>query len=517
MIARTLCFALSGTEGEPVQVEAYVTTGSTFQFAMVGLPDTAVKESRDRVTAALKNSGFTMPFGHTTINLSPADLKKEGSVFDLPIAMAIILASRQIRPQVDIEKVLLLGELALDGQLTHVNGALSMVIAARERGINQVILPVANAKEVNTVEGMQVFPARSLYEAAQHIAGKMPILPQAQRSYQECLAEQPIGADLAQVRGQASARRALEIAAAGGHNLLMVGVPGSGKTMLARCLPGILPQMVQAEAFETTRIYSVCGMLKPGEGLMTQRPFRTPHHSASVASLVGGGANARPGEVSLAHNGVLFLDEMPEYPRSVLEALRQPLEDGYATVSRVRARAQYQSSFMLVASMNPCPCGYYGSRVKPCRCGSHEIRKYLDRISGPLLDRIELQVEVDNVPIEDITSPHQAEDSLTVRARVVAARNRQLQRYQGTPFRCNAQLNTKHMDAFAKVSPQALKLLQAAMQRHAFSMRVYGRLIKVARTIADLRGDENIELEAMAEAVQFRMIDAKYWGGAYGQ
>lgn len=516
MIASTMCFALSGIHGEPVAVEAYVTGGSTYQFVMVGLPDTAVKESRDRVTAALKNSGFTMPFGHTTINLSPADLKKEGSVFDLPIAISIILASRQIKPAEDISNLLLMGELALDGRLTPVNGVLSMVIAAKERGINKVILPWQNANEVIAVEGMQVYPAKSLYEAVQHIAGKMPILPQVQKSYQECIGAQRISADLEQVRGQAFARRALEIAAAGGHNLLMVGVPGSGKTMLARCLPGILPQMTQAESFETTRIYSVSGLLKPGEVLMTERPFRTPHHSSSVAALIGGGANAMPGEVSLAHNGVLFLDEMPEYPRSLLESLRQPLEDGTVTVSRVRARSEYLSRFMLVASMNPCPCGYYGSRVKPCRCGSHEIRKYLDRISGPLLDRIDLQVEVDNVPIEDITAPAQSENSLTVRQRVSRAREKQHARFQGTSIRCNAQMDTKQIESLAQVTPEALKLLQSAMQRFGFSMRAYGRLIKVARTIADLRHEERIDAASMAEAVQFRMIDAKYWGTTHG-
>ncbi len=512
MLARTTCFTLVGIEGEPVTVEADVATSNTFQFSIVGLPDAAVKESRDRVFSALKNSGYTPPYGRTVINLSPADLRKEGTAFDLPIAVAMILAGQQVQA-FDVQKVLLLGELALDGRLAPIRGALSLVIAAREHGMLKVVLPQGNAKEVEAVEGMQVFPAHSLYEAVQHLSGHAPISAQLQRSYEECLRDQPIGADLAQVKGQAGARRALEIAAAGGHNLLMLGVPGSGKTMLARCLPGILPQMTREEAFETTRIYSVSGLLKPGDGLMTQRPFRTPHHSASMAALVGGGALAMPGEVSLAHNGVLFLDEMPEYSRSVLEALRQPLEDGVTTVSRVRARMQYLSRCMLVASMNPCPCGYYGSRIKACRCGSHEIRKYLDRISGPLLDRIDLQVEVDAVPVEEIHQAAPSESSHSVRERVVQARAVQAKRFSGTPIRSNAQMEAKQLETLALVAPEALRLLHRAMEQRGFSMRAYGRLIKVARTIADLAGEEQVQVPAMAEALQYRRIDAKYWGG----
>lgn len=453
-----------------------------------------------------------MPLGNTVVNLSPADLRKEGSAFDASIALAIILASKQLQAP-GIEDTLILGELALDGRLQPVQGVLSMVISAHEHGFQKVILPKQNAREIEVVSGMEVYPANSLIEAARHLSGQELIYAQAQKSYAACLNETTFDMDLSQVRGQQLAKRALEIAAAGGHNLLLIGVPGSGKTMLARCLPSILPEMSQEEAFETTRIHSAAGVLNPGAGLITQRPFRTPHHTASLASLIGGGMNARPGEVSLAHNGVLFLDEMPEYPRQLLEALRQPLEDGVINVSRVKAHAQYQARIMLVASMNPCPCGFFGSRTKACRCGSYEIKRYLDRISGPLLDRIDLQVEVDAVPVEDIIKDTRAQEtSDQVRSRVRAAREHQLQRYKDSEIRTNAQLHGKNMEVKVKITPQALSLLQNAVKRYGLSMRAYTRLLKVSRTIADLNGEERVDVSAMAEAVQFRMIDGKYWG-----
>ena len=509
MLAQTLGYGLSGVEGFAVRVEVFITNGLP-ALEVVGLPDASVKESRDRVRAALINSGFHMPVARVTINLAPADVRKEGPAFDLPMAVGVIQASGQAAFP-NLEKILLLGELSLNGELAPVRGALPMVISAHEQGITQVVLPEKNAREVQSIQGLQVYPAADLRQAVRHLTGQEPILAQVQVSYESSLKSQADSHDLSQVRGQSAARRALEIAAAGGHNIMFIGVPGSGKTMLARCLPGILPPMTFEEALETTRLHSIVGDLPPEGGLMTQRPFRAPHHSASLPSLVGGGQTARPGEVSLAHNGVLFLDELPEFSRNALESLRQPLEDGMVAVTRVQAQSRYQARCMLVASMNPCPCGFFGSRVKQCRCTPNDIRRYLDRISGPLLDRIDIQVEVDAVPVTEIATTGLAEDSKTVRGRVQTAREIQQKRYQKEGIHCNAELDARQIKKYCILSQEARDVLHAAVEKFGMSMRAYGRVLKVARTIADLKGLDAIVTQDVAEAVQYRNLDGKYW------
>ncbi|MBR6028974.1 MAG: YifB family Mg chelatase-like AAA ATPase [Clostridia bacterium] len=509
MLARTLSFGLSGVDGFPVTVEVYAANGIP-QMEIIGLPDASVKESRDRVSAAIVNAGFAMPIARLTVNLAPADRRKEGPSFDLPIAVAVLAATHQVS-QTDYSRLLMMGELSLDGSLMPINGALPMVISAKEQGIEDVILPQGNAEEVSCIQGIRVYPAANLKEVVEHLRGTAHIPVQVQHQYEDILRGVHADVDMSQVQGQAGARRALEVAAAGGHNLLMVGVPGSGKTMLARCLPGILPPMTFEEALETTRIHSISGKLQPGMGLMATRPFSAPHHSASVASLIGGGSTAMPGSVSLSHNGVLFLDELPEFSRQALESLRQPLEDGFVNVTRVHHQAQYQSRFMLVASMNPCPCGYYGSKTRQCRCSQHEIRRYLDRVSGPLLDRIDIQIEVDAVPVKEISQSKPAESSAVVRERVCKCRALQLERYRGEGIYCNAQLDSKLARQYCGLGQDAVNLFHMAVDRMGLSMRAYTRVLKVARTIADLAGEENISITHLAEAIQYRELDGKYW------
>ena len=513
LLAKTLSFGVNGVRGFPVHVEVFATGGIPV-MDIIGLPDASVRESKNRVSAAIINSGRQAdnPF-RITVNLAPADMKKEGPSFDLPIAVGIMIASGRLRPdpRIRFDELAFFGELSLDGGIQPINGALPMVISAKENGVREVILPEENAREAACIQGMRILPVSHLKQVCDWLETLEGINEQEQISFEQLKNEAYAGTDMCQIKGQKGARRAIEVAAAGGHNMLMIGVPGSGKTMLARCVPGILPPMTFEESLETTRIHSICGKLPAGSGLMVTRPFCAPHHNASVASLIGGGQDAKPGEVSLAHNGVLFLDELPEFSRNALESLRQPLEDGVVSVARVKKQAQYQSSFMLVAAMNPCPCGYFGSNRRTCRCTPPEIRRYLDRVSGPLLDRIDLQIEVDSVPLSEINQDEPSECSAAVAERVARARAVQQERYHGTGTHCNSQLSNADVKKYCMPGTEATRLLNAAVDTLHLSMRAYQRILKVSRTIADLNGDETISSSHVAEAVQYRELDQKYW------
>jgi Mg chelatase-related protein len=512
MLVKVFGAAMQGVDATIITIEVNSSRGC--MFYLVGLPDSAVKESHRRIISALNENGYKMPTTSLTINMAPADIRKEGAAYDLPLAIGILAASETISSD-KLSEYLVMGELSLDGTIQPIKGALPMAIQAREAGFEGLIIPQQNAREAAVVNNLQVYGVTNIKEVIEFFNNERDLEPTVVNTREEFFSSQNLyDFDFAEVKGQENVKRALEVAAAGGHNIIMVGAPGSGKSMMAKRLPSILPPLSLRESLETTKIHSVAGKLGRNSSLISKRPFRDPHHTISQVALVGGGAYPQPGEISLAHNGVLFMDELPEFNRSVLEVLRQPLEDRNITVSRVKWTVDYPASFMLVASMNPCPCGYYNHPSKDCVCNPGQVQKYLNKISGPLLDRIDIQVEIVPVPFEKISDRRKGESSEAIRNRVVTARQIQEERFESYPgIHCNAQMSSKHLGLYAQPDAKGLERLKNAMERLNLSARAYDRILKVSRTIADLEASESILPDHIGEAISYRNLDRENWAG----